>query len=399
MKVSLYLLLFFAAFTSTGALPHDPLRQKASAGDPGAMVALGDEFFRGVNRPRNLSLAAFWYRKAANKGLPLAHYRFGVCLEFGWGVQKSPRLAFEQYRKGVSMGPAQLRLAEMMLKGVKAENDLPEISADKNKAIEIMRSLCQNNYYPAFIKLAELLYQDPQKRKESGNEIYQLVLKSLDTANPSAAALTFQAKLLQQGIGVKQDQVFARALLEIAANRKNAEAEFLFAEALEFGKGTPVNGAKAFEYYSRAAKSAFPPALVRMGDYHLEGSFTSHDPSEAIKLFRQAAKKNHPPALRKLGWCSENGIGVPKDLAAAFNFYQQSANLGDPLGNYHTGRCFREGIGVKADPAGAFYYFRRSAAGRCREGMIALAECLKNGRGCTKDEALSLRILEEAEKY
>ena len=399
MKVSLYLLLLFAAFSLAGAAPEDPVRQKAAAGETGAMVALGDEFFRGVNRPRNLSLAAFWYRKAADAGDPLAQYRFGVCLEFGWGVTKSPRLAFEQYRSALSMGAAQLRLAEMFLKGVPSEGELPEIPADKNKAIEIMRSLCANNYFPSFIKLAEVLYQTPQWRKQSGDEIYRLVLKSLETENPSAAGLTFQAKLLQQGIGVKQDLVFARALLEIAANKKNAEAEFLFAEALEFGRGTPVNTSKAFKYYARAAKSAFPAALVRMGDYHLEGSFTPHDPAEAVRLFRQAAKKNYPPALRKLGWCSENGIGVPKDQSAAFNFYQRSANLGDAPGNYHTGRCFLDGIGVKADPAGAFYYFKRSAAGRCREGMVALAECLKTGRGCTKDEVLSRRVLEEAEKY
>lgn len=399
MKIPLYLLLLLTVSALTGALPQDPLRQKATAGDTGAMVALGDEFFRGVNRPRNLSLAAFWYRKGANSGNPLARYRFGVCLEFGWGIRKSPRLAFEQYRQVLSLGAAQLRLAEMFLKGVSPEGDLPEIAPDKNKAIEIMRSLCKNNYYPSFIRLAELLYNDPEMRQQHGNEIYQLVLRSLDTENPSVHGLTFQAKLLQEGIGVKKDLVFARALLEIAAKRKHAEAEFLFAEALEFGRGTPVNTARAFEYYSKAAKSAYPAALVRMGDYHLEGSFTPHDPAEAIKLFRQAADKKYPPALWKLGWCSENGIGVPKDPSAAFNSYQRSANLGDARGNYHTGRCFLEGIGVKADPAGAFYYFKRSAAGRCREGMKALAECLRTGRGCTKNENLSRRIFREAEKY
>jgi UDP-N-acetylglucosamine:LPS N-acetylglucosamine transferase len=36
--------------------------------------------------------------------------------------------------------------------------------------------------------------------------------------------------------------------------KENPEAEFLFADALEFGRGTPANQKKAFEFYSRAAK-------------------------------------------------------------------------------------------------------------------------------------------------
>ena len=175
-------------------------------------------------------------------------------------------------------------------------------------------------------------------------------------------------------------------------------AEFMFAELLESGRGTPVNAAKAFEYYSRAAAAAFPAALLRMGDYHLEGKFLPHDPEKAVKLFKDAAEKNHPPALRKLAWCSENGIGSTKDLSAAFKLYQRSANLGDPLASYHTGRCFLEGIGVKADAASAFFYFKRSAAGKCREGLLAAAEALRLGRGCTRNEELSSRLQKIAEE-
>ena len=151
---------------------------------------------------------------------------------------------------------------------------------------------------------------------------------------------------------MKKDEIFARALLEVAARQGSTEAAFLFAQCLEKGIGTPVNEKRAFEYFSKAAEKEYPPALVRMGDYRLEGKFLALDPAEAFVLFSKAAKKNFPAALRKMAWCYENGIGTDKDLKKAYTFYERSAYLGDPQGMYHTGRCFLEGIGVKADPAG-----------------------------------------------
>ena len=397
-RATLLLSALLSLFALRAKEPTDLLRQQALDGDLNAMVSLGDEFFKGKKRPRNLSLAAFWYRKAAQSNHPLGRYRYGVCLEFGWGTAKVPRLAFEEYKAAETFPAAQLRRAEMLLKGVAAGGGLPDIVPDREKAVDIMRKLCKANFPPALLKLARTLYEFPPTRKSHGEEIYTLVQRSSDTESPAPEVLTFQAKLLQEGVGVKADQVYARALLEIAARKNDPEAQYLFAETLESGKGTPVDQEKAFQYYSKAAQSAFPAALVRMGDYHLEGKFLAHSPEKAFGLFQQASRKRSSAAFYKMGWCYENGIGITKDLRKAFNAYEQSANLGDPLGNFHAGRCFLDGIGVSADPAGAFFFFRRSAALGCKEGMLALAECLRTGRGCSQNEALSRRLKDEASK-
>lgn len=376
----------------------DLLRQKALNGDAYAMISLGDEYFRENNRTGSKEQAVFWYRKAAQKKLPLGHYRYGVCLEFGWGIPKAPRQAFEQYLAAGNFGAAQLRIAEMLLSGLPGDKTYPAVPQDKKKALELMRTLCRANYYPALMKLAKLLYQDPESRKTNGKEIYQLVLQSSNAHPVPPEVLVFQAKLLQQGIGIAPDPVFARALLEIAAKQKHPEAEFMFAEILEFGNGTKPDKKRAFEFYKRAAAAEFSPALVRMGDFHLEGFQLEQSPVKAVKFYEKAARKNFPPALRKLGWCCEKGIGRAKDLQQAFRCYERSADLGDPEGSRQTGRCFLEGVGVKSDPAAAVYYFRRSAALGDKEGVLALAECLRTGRGCTQDEAMAERIREAAEK-
>ena len=282
MKKFLLSVLLLAAFFLNGKEPQDLLRDKALKGDLYAMVSLGDEFFRGEKRPRNRELAAYWYRKAALGKLPLGLYRYGVCLEFGWGVKADSRQAFENYLQAGTFGAAQLRIAEMLLEGVPAGKDLPAVPKDPLKAVTIMRDLCKANYYPALLKLAKLLYSNPEWKKVHAKEIYTLTLQSTNASPIPPESLLFQARLLQEGVGVEQDDVFARALLEIAARAGNNEAEFLFAQCLEFGKGTSVNKEKAFQYYKKSADQNFPAAVLRMGDYHLAGEFVAHDPGAAL---------------------------------------------------------------------------------------------------------------------
>ena len=399
MKFSSLPLVLLLALSLAAEEPPDPLREAALKGDARAMVRLGDAFFKGAGRPRNLALAAFWYRRAAvEKKLPLGLFRFGVCKEFGWGTERDLRESCFYYESAGNFGPARLRLAELLLAGVPGNRNRPPLPADKNKALEMMRGLCRDNYMPALLKLAQTLYNDPLLRKSHAAEIGDLTRRACDAAPIPAEVLVFRAKLLQEGVGTPPDFVFARALLELAAKQKDPEGMFRFADALEFGRGTPVNGKKAFTLYQEAAAKGHPGAVTRLGDYLLSGTFLPHDPAAAREQFRQAAAKNHPAALRKLGWCFENGIGGEKDLHEAFNCYERSAHLGDAQGNFHAGRCFLEGIGVKPDPAGAVFFFRRGTAMGDRESMRALAECLRTGRGCTAAPEMSRKLSEAAEQ-
>ena len=398
-----YLLLLFPLFSGTFLLgaeeAGEALRRAAQAGDAHAMVRLGDAFFKGEGRPRNLELAAFWYRRAAlEKKLPLGLYRYGVCREFGWGADRDLREACALYEQADRFGPARLRLAKLLLKGVPGNKWLPPLPPDKARAVAMLRALCKDHFYPALSELAKVLYEDPLFRKSHAEEIYSLILQASNAAQVPPDVLIFHARLLQEGVGARPDPVYARALLELAAKQNDPEGMFRFAEALESGRGTPIRPERAFAFYRKAAGKKHPGALTRMGDYLLEGKFVPQDPAAAREHFRQAAEKEYPPALWKLGWCFENGIGGAKDPREAFNFYERSAHLGDPRGNFHAGRCFLSGIGVKADPTGAVFFFRRGAALGDREAMLALADCLESGRGCPRDPELARKARAAAER-
>lgn len=75
-------------------------------------------------------------------------------------------------------------------------------------------------------------------------------------------------------------------------------------------------------YYTRAAKQNNVDAMVRMGDYYLEGIGTKADPSKAIKCFMSAADTGISAlAIWNLGWMYENGIGIQQDFLLAKRHY------------------------------------------------------------------------------
>ena len=74
---TLFLLFFLGAYAAEEKA--DPLREKAQQGDVEAQLKLGDEFFFGRNRPRNPTVAAYWFRQAAEQGSAAGLYNLGVC--------------------------------------------------------------------------------------------------------------------------------------------------------------------------------------------------------------------------------------------------------------------------------------------------------------------------------
>ena len=85
------MLLLLPGFVLPAAeqLSSDPLLESARAGDGKSQLLLADAFFFGRGRQVNPTLAVYWYRKSASSGNIQAQYNLAVCLEKGWGANKS----------------------------------------------------------------------------------------------------------------------------------------------------------------------------------------------------------------------------------------------------------------------------------------------------------------------
>ena len=55
------------------------------------------------------------------------------------------------------------------------------------------------------------------------------------------------------------------------------------------------------------------------------------DYAKAADWYRKAAKNNFQPAMQELGYLYEQGLGVPKDALAGLNLQRQASGLGEQL--------------------------------------------------------------------
>ncbi|GAB4576814.1 MAG: peptidoglycan-binding protein [Roseibium sp.] len=82
------------------------LRSAAASGNPAAEFLVGVKYTEGSGVPADLSKAAVWYQKAADKGLAPAQYRLASLYEKGRGVGRDVPKAKAWYAKAAEAGNA-----------------------------------------------------------------------------------------------------------------------------------------------------------------------------------------------------------------------------------------------------------------------------------------------------
>ena len=152
-------------------------------------------------------------------------------------------------------------------------------------------------------------------------------------AGPAAAgradALAFQARLYDEGRGVRADQRRA-----VALTRRAAEAGDLFSQSRVglmhlLGDGVPQNEWVAAAWFRRAAAGGWSDAHVSLGLMAANGDAGPVDPEEAQRQFRIAAKLGNPRALREIGDTYWLGRGTPRDKLEALAWYTVALERGE----------------------------------------------------------------------
>jgi localization factor PodJL len=101
------------------------LRNAAAAGDIGAAYEVATRFAEGRGVPVNLAEAAYWFERAASKGLAPAQFRYASMLEKGQGVKKDLTLARQIYLAAAAKGNAKAmhNLAVLYAEGIDGRPD------------------------------------------------------------------------------------------------------------------------------------------------------------------------------------------------------------------------------------------------------------------------------------
>lgn len=374
---------------------------RARSGDVPSQLQLAGEYFFGRNRQQNLTLALYWFRKAALAGNPQAQYNFGLCMLNGWGCEKNPAVAMYFFHKAMqqNLSKAAIQYAKLLFSGVEGgtfENEnLPPVAADPARSIEILRPIANAGDNDARLILAKILFTDPVTH---GRELRELLSAYVGSAaDPDSEALIIYAACLRSGFGgFIPDPAAGFAILERAAAKNHPEAMAQLAEMLFNGFGVPVDRQRALALYDAAIKLGSPRALTDMGMLKLAGFMTAHDPAGAFQYFLQAAEKDYPPAMRKLGDCYAAGIGTAGDNAKAIQYYMQAAEAGDAQAAFILGESFRDGDLTGKNPAMAFNFFQLAARAGFPPALRETGKALLYGNGVAADQTLGMELLRRA---
>ncbi|MDB5649019.1 MAG: peptidoglycan-binding protein [Hyphomicrobiales bacterium] len=126
-----------------GSIPIAPekvpsVAELANGGNPAAQYELASRYFEGREAARDVSLAAQWFRKAADKDNAPAQYRLGALYEKGVGVPKSAKDASIWYRRAAEAGNvrAMHNLAVLIADGIDGKPDYKMAAAWFQNAAE-----------------------------------------------------------------------------------------------------------------------------------------------------------------------------------------------------------------------------------------------------------------------
>lgn len=206
----------------------------AEQGLPDAQSKLGQLYEKGLGVPQDYNLAASWYTKAAEQGLPEAQSYLGMLYWSGQGVSQNYKLAEKWLFKAAIRGDA------------KAQNNLG-LMYDKG----IGRSEDHSEANKWFTKAAEQGFAPAQ---------YNLGLKFTAEANYKLAA-SWYAKAAEQGF---------------------AEVQINLGLMYENGQGVPKAYSLSYALYDLSGRAELRDALMKkMGSKHI---------SKAQVLSRELAK-------------------------------------------------------------------------------------------------------------
>jgi localization factor PodJL len=128
------------------ALGGPELRAAALAGNPAAEYEIAVRYAEGRGVPQNVTEAARWFERSANRGLAPAQYRLGSLLEKGHGVKKDADAARRLYLAAAEKGNAKAmhNLAVLYAEGIDGAPDYKTASQWFRKAA--MRGIADSQF-------------------------------------------------------------------------------------------------------------------------------------------------------------------------------------------------------------------------------------------------------------
>ncbi|GES92221.1 Sel1-like repeat protein [Rhizophagus clarus] len=347
------------------------------------------------------------YLKAANEGNIHAQYNLGICHQNGIGVSKDDEKAFEWYFKSAE---GELSIAQSVL-GNCYQNGTGT-KKDKNKAFEYYLNAAKRENSNTYIKLGDC-YRNRNSIRRNDYKAYECYLRAVNRGNSDAA--NNLGDLYKSGFGRSLNEAFN--WYQKAAKNGNRIAQYNLGNCYRFGNGVYMDLSKAFEFYKISANNGYVNAQFALGYCYSNGIGTVPNTERAYELYKMAAEKGHNDAqynlllypLRKgddkaekklfetvktaaekeclesqylLGYYYSHGIGTEINKEKALELYKMAAKRNHSMAQNNLGDLYKNDKFFKK----AFYWYDKAAEDN--DNMIAqynIGQCYELGIGIDKN--------------
>lgn len=269
--------------------------------------------------------AFYWYKKAADKGIPEAVFHLAECFQKGLGTKVDCMRAVELYEQAFDLGvmKAANRLGHIYYHGGAG------VSVDYAKSLDWFEKSNSEECPDTFEALAQYYSEgkacspDEAKSFLFQKKFYEYHFYNA-LENEDADSMYVLGELCEEGKGVDQNDTYAFSWYERSAKNGNSKAKFRLAELYEAGISIDEDKGKAFKYLEEAS-IYYDKAMIKLGDYYRGGIGTPENPRKAFQCYLLASAAFSAEAWLKVGECYERGVGTSKSITKAEEFYYRAA--------------------------------------------------------------------------
>ena len=180
----------------------------------------------------------------------------------------------------------------------------------------------------------------------------------------AAVRLKVEAYRYYYGKGRPLNRARALQLYRQAAARGDAEAQFIAGGMLYQGQGIDPDRRNGFKWLLKAAEQgkSSPESLNIIGGHYLRGRFVPQNYLEAKKWLTEAAAQGNISAQNDLAYLHYYGLGGERDYGKALELYEQAALQGDVLAQANLGLMHATGTGAATDRALGYAWYSLAAS-------------------------------------
>lgn len=177
---------------------------------------------------------------------------------------------------------------------------------------------------------------------------------------------------------LKSPNFFAHLKKEV--DKENAEAQFVWSSLIAQQFDNQITGNDALKFLQEAAKKDHLPSLIELGNWNVGGIIANKNIETGRELWRQAVQLGNKEAEIRLGLLQLLNDDEIQNKNELYQTFLTGEDEGSILAQTALGICFERGIIVKKDLAKAVTYYRKAAFRGSQNAFSALKRIYDNLR-------------------